>query len=165
MKTLKRRQKECKTDYHKRIKLLKGNSPRIIFRKTNKYIISQYVTSKEAKDKVEFGISSKKLMDYGWPKEFSGSLKSIPASYFTGFLIGKKIVKEKLKKPILDLGMVRNIHKSKIYAFLKGLNDAGIDIQCDKKFFPDENRTKGKHMKNDISGSFEKIKSNIEEEN
>ena len=57
MKTLKRRRRESKTDYGKRIKLLKGNTPRIVFRKTNKHIIAQYISSKEAQDKIEIGIN------------------------------------------------------------------------------------------------------------
>lgn len=164
MKTQKRRQKECKTDYHKRIKLLKGNSPRIVFRKTNRFIIAQYITSKQAQDKIELGITSKDLLNYGWPKEFAGSLKSISAAYFTGFLIGKKIIEKKLEQPIVDLGMLRNIHKSKFYSFLKGLKDAGVDINCSKEFFPEEDRIKGKNLKKDISKVFDKIKSNIEKE-
>jgi len=162
VKTLRRRQKQAKTDYHKRIKLLKGNCPRIIFRKTNRYIIAQYITSKEAQDKIEIGATSKKLLDYGWPKEAEGSLKSITASYLTGMLLGKMIIQKNLSKnPIIDLGMTRNIHKSKIYGFLKGLNDSGINIKCDKKFFPDEETIKGKNIKKDISKIFDKIKSNM----
>ncbi|MCK9597228.1 hypothetical protein M0R19_08655 [Candidatus Pacearchaeota archaeon] len=162
IKTLKRRQKQAKTDYHKRIKLLKGNSPRITFRKTNKYITTQYIISKEALDKIEIGITSKKLLDYGWPKESEGSLKSIPASYFTGMLMGKLIIQKNLpKNPIIDIGMTRNVHKSKIYGFLKGLIDAGIIIKCDKKFFPTEETIKGKNMKKDISKIFDKIKSSM----
>jgi len=52
MKINKRRKREYKTDYLKRIKFLKSNSPRVVFRKTNKYLIAQYTTSKEAKDKI-----------------------------------------------------------------------------------------------------------------
>lgn len=165
IKTLKRRQKQSKTDYHKRIKLLKGDTPRIVFRKTNRYIIAQYITSKGAQDKIEIGITSKSLIDYGWPKEFEGSLKSIPSSYFTGILLGKEIIKKNLSKnPIIDIGMTRNIHQSKIYGFIKGLSDAGIIIKCDKKFFPKEETIKGKNMKKDFSAHFEKIKSNINKE-
>ena len=94
MKTLKRRRRENKTDYLKRLKLLKSGSPRIVFRKTNKYLIVQYVTSEETKDKIEIGITSKKLINYGWPKNLEGSLKSLPASYLVGLLIGKKILKK-----------------------------------------------------------------------
>jgi hypothetical protein len=35
---------------------------------------------------------------------------------------GKKITQKGLKTPIIDFGMIRNIHKSKIYSFLNGLS-------------------------------------------
>jgi large subunit ribosomal protein L18 len=164
MKTLKRRRKEYKTDYLKRIKLLKSGSPRVVFKKTNKYIIAQYVKSKEAQDKVEVGITSKILIKYGWQKEFEGSLKSIPASYLTGLLIGKKILEKKLEKPIIDFGMIRVLHKNRAFAFLKGLKDSGIKVECKEEFFPNEDRIKGKHLKKDFSKMFEEIKSKIENE-
>jgi len=163
-KTLKRRRKENKTDYLKRLKLLKSKMPRIVFRKTNKYIIAQYVTSKQAKDKVEIGLSSKQLIKYGWPKEFQGSLKSIPASYLTGFLIGKKIIKEKRETPIVDFGMIKVLHKTKLFAFLKGLIDAGIKIKYKKDVFPNDEKITGKNLKKDFSKTFNEIKSKIEKE-
>ncbi len=163
MKVQKRRRREAKTNYSKRIKLLKGNSPRVVFRKTNKYVIAQYVTSKHAQDKIEMGINSKILLKYGWPKQAEGGLKSIPASYLTGLLIGKKIIEKKLETPIIDFGMIRNLHKTKIYAFMKGLIDAGIKIKFDEKkdIFPSNERIKGEHLRNKIP--FEQIKSKIEE--
>jgi large subunit ribosomal protein L18 len=165
MKTIqKRRRRENKTDYLARLKMLKSGKPRLIFRKTNKYVISQYVISEEAQDKVLFGITSKKLLDYDWPESFKGSLKSIPASYLTGYLIAKKIQKEKLETPIVDLGMVRKEHKSKIYAFLKGLIDAGLEISCKKEAFPEQERIEGKNLKEDFSKYFHEIKSKIEKE-
>jgi len=162
MKTLKRRRKENKTDYNKRIGLLTSGSPRIVFRKTNKYIIAEYVTSKEAQDKVELGVTSKDLLKQGWPKEFQGSLKSIPAAYLTGFLLGKKITGKKLKTPIIDIGMTRNLHKNKVFGFLKGLKDSGIGIKCDDQYCPEENRIKGKHLKEDFSKTFEEIKQKVQ---
>jgi large subunit ribosomal protein L18 len=164
MKTLKRRRKEYKTDYLKRIKLLKSGSPRVVFKKTNKYIIAQYVKSKEAQDKVEMGITSKILIKYGWSKEFEGSLKSIPASYLTGLLIGKKILEKKLEKPIIDFGMIRVLHKNRAFAFLKGLKDSGIRVECKEEFFPNEDRIRGEHLKKDFSKMFEEIKSKIQKE-
>jgi large subunit ribosomal protein L18 len=160
MRTQKRRRKENKTDYLKRLKLLKGEKPRIVFRKTNRFIISEYTVSKEAQDKVIVGMDSRKLNEYGWPKNAQGSLKSITASYLTGYLTGKTIIKQKLETPILDTGMNRMIHKNKIYAFLKGIIDAGININCEKKLFPDESRIKGQHLKNKIP--FDEIKSKID---
>jgi len=162
MKIQKRRRRENKTDYLKRLKLLKSRSPRVVFRKTNKYIIAQYVTSKQAQDKIEIGVNSKHLINYGWPKEFEGSLKSIPAAYFVGLLMGKNIIKRKLETPIADFGMLRALHKTKVYAFLKGLSDAGIKIKCKEETFPSEDRIKGKHMKKDFSKIFDEIKSKME---
>ena len=159
MKVGKRRRREAKTDYAKRIRLLKSNSPRLVFRKTNKYLIAQYIVSKEAKDEIKLGGNSKELLKFGWPKEFLGSLKSISAAYLLGVLMSKKIKEKKLEKPIVDFGMIKMIHKTKTYAFLKGLKDSGLDINCDDKFCPDENRLKGEHMKNKIA--FEEIKSKI----
>jgi len=164
MKTQRKRRRQGKTDYKKRINLLKGDSPRVVFRKTNKYIISQYVTSNQTKDSVEIGVNSKQLLSYGWPDEFKGSLKSLPASYLTGFLMGKRILKEKKQTPVVDFGMTRMIWKTKTFAFLKGLVDAGVKIKHEGKIFPSEDRIIGKHLKEDFSKTFEKIKTNIMKE-
>ena len=160
MMTLKRRRKEYKTDYKKRFALLKSGLPRIIFRKTNRYLIAQYVKSKEAQDAIVLGIDSKELLKYSWPEK--ESIKSIPASYLTGYLFGKKILLKKSdeENPILDFGMARALHKTKVYAFIKGLIDSGIKIECAKENFPDESRIKGEHLKNKIS--FDEIKSKID---
>lgn len=164
MKTLKKRRKNNKTDYSRRMNLLKGGFPRVVFRKTNRYIIAQYITSKEAQDKVIFGVTSKVLLEYGWPKELQGSLKSTPAAYLTGFLFGKMVIEKKLETPILDIGMLRNPHKGKIFGFLQGLKDSGVDIKSEEEYYPGEDRIKGKHLKKDFSGIFEGIKSTIENE-
>lgn len=162
MKTIKRRRKENKTDYLKRLKMLKSRKPRLVVRKTNRYLIAQYVLSPKTQDKIEIGLSSKILLNHGWPKEFEGSLKSIPAAYLTGFLIGKKITEGKKETPIIDFGMARTLHKTKIFAFLKGLVDSGINVKHDEKTFPEEERITGKNLKKDFSDEFNKIKLNIE---
>jgi large subunit ribosomal protein L18 len=162
MKTQKKRKLERKTDYRKRLGLLKSEKPRLIFRKTNKYILSQYVTSEEAKDRVIFGITSKELLKFGWPKEFEGSLKSISASYLIGYLTGKKIKEKKLEKPILDLGMYRIIEKSRAFAFIKGLIDAEIKIQCKEDKLPNKDVIEGKNLKEDFSEYFKKVKLKID---
>ena len=162
MKTQKKRRKENKTDYKKRLNLLKSRIPRVVLRRTNRYFIVQYVESEEAKDKVIFGFNSKILLKYGWPEEFKGSLKSTPAAYLTGYLTGKKILKDKLKQPIIDFGMIRTLHKTKIYGFLKGLIDSGIKINCKKETFPEEERILGKNLKKDFSKKLEEIKIKLE---
>lgn len=165
MRTQKVRRKKHKTDYLKRLKLLKSGKPRVVFRRTNRYLIAQYVESREAKDKVIFSINSKDLFSYSWPKEFENSLKTLPASYLTGYLIGKQIIKKKLEQPVVDLGMIQALHKTKVYAFIKGLIDSGIKISCKEEAFPDEDRLKGKHLKKDFSEIFNKVKGEIEKKN
>jgi len=155
----KRRRREGKTNYLIRIKLLKGKKPRVVFRKTNKYILSQYVVSKGAQDNIIIGTSSKELMNFGLSKESKVSLKSITAAYLTGVLMGVKIKEKKLETPIMDMGMLRVTHKTKPYAFIKGLKDAGMNVNCDEECFPEEGRIKGESLKNKIN--FEEIKSKI----
>lgn len=152
MKVAKRRRRENKTDYLARKIMLKSGKPRIVFRKTNKYVIAQYVLSKEAKDIVTFGVTSKILLKHGWPEESKGSLKSIPASYLIGYFMGKKILKDKLETPIVDLGMIRTVYKSKVFAFIKGLKDSGLEILSKDEAFPE---IEGK-------GNIEAIKSKID---
>lgn len=161
-KTPRKRRRQGKTDYANRVGLLKSEKPRLVFRKTNKYFLVQYVLSEEAKDKIVFGTTSKELLKHGWPKDFAGSLKSIPAAYLTGYLFGKKIQAAKAETPIMDLGMIRTLHKTKVFGFLKGAIDSGLDIACKEEAFPEEDRIQGKAMKKDFSAEFEKIKSNLE---
>ena len=137
MKTILKRRKQGKTDYKARINLLKSNLPRLVVRRSNRYIIGQHVKSEEARDKVIDGVSSKSLLKYGWNKEKSGSLKSKPAAYLTGFLLGKKILdKEENAKVIIDIGLRRSIAKSRNYAFVKGIKDAGIKINIKEEMLP-----------------------------
>lgn len=157
LKIPKRRRYEGKTDYKARIYLLKSGMPRIVIRKSNKYITIQLVESKTAKDNVIEGISSKELLEKGWPKEMAGSLHSLPAAYITGYLFGKSI-KAKVKEAITDLGLYRSVAGSRIYAAIKGIIDAGVEVKCGEKMIPSQERLMGKHMKKDMEKIIAEIK-------
>jgi large subunit ribosomal protein L18 len=159
MKLDKKRRLKYKTNYNKRLKLLEGRSLRLVVRKTNKYIISQIIESKNSKDFVKYSSNSKDLLKLGWPKEKGGSLKSIAAGYLCGYLLGKKAkgLKERL---ILDSGLIPNTKGSRIYSVVKGIIDCGLDINCSKKVIPSEERIKGKDTKINEQ-TFNKIKENI----
>ena len=148
-----KRRRQGKTNYRKRILLLKSNLPRFVVRKTNKYIICSLVKSKQGQDKVTIQLNSKILEKYGW----KGSFKNLPAAYLTGYLFGKKAGKT---KAILDMGLHPNTKGSKIYAALKGAVDAGMNIPHSEDNFPEEERIKGKHTK--MPELFEKVKKNID---
>ena len=155
-----RRRRENKTDYLARKKMLEGNMPRVVIRKTNRYIIAELVESQEAQDKVICSANSKELSNHGWGIQFS--IKNIPAAYLTGLLLGKKMKQKNHQNAILDAGLIRSTKGSRIYAALKGVIDAGIEIPHSKEILPSEERIKGAHMKNDIKNIFEKTKGEIE---
>ena len=147
-RTIKRRRREGKTDYVARLALLKSEKARIVIRKTNCYIIGQVVVSDSAQDKTMIYTNSKELLSHGWPEKMKGSLKSLPACYLTGFMLGKK--SKKIKEGILDAGMHRNMGKSRIYAFSKGLIDSGFKLACSDKVLP----TDAELNKNPETGKF-----------
>ena len=162
MKTQKKRKIQRKTNYKKRIGMLKSELPRIAIRKTSRYIIVQYIKSHEAKDKIIVGENSKSLIKFGWAKELQGSLKSIPASYLIGYLTGKKILdKEKNAEAILDLGLQKGINGGRLYSALKGLIDAGVKIAHNKKIFPNEDRISGKHLGENVQAAFKTVREKI----
>lgn len=136
MKTIRRRRLEAKTDYKARLALLKSEKPRLVVRKTNRYLIAQIVISDTAQDKVVIGITSKILLSSGAPAELAGSLKSLGAAYLTGYLLGKKALEIGTKEAIVDAGMNINVKNSRIYAVVKGAVDAGLKIPHNEKVLP-----------------------------
>lgn len=156
MKTLRRRRQEGKTDYKSRLRLLKSEKLRLVVRKTNKYLIAQIVESNDAKDKTLVKVTSHDLLEKGWPNENAGSLKSLTASYLTGFMIGKK-AKSFVKEAILDIGLHRN-SGSRIYALLKGAIDAGLNIPHDTEKLPSMERIKSS---SELGKMLDKIKEKL----
>lgn len=149
MRTLRRRRLKNRTDYKARFGLLKSEKPRLVVRKTNRYIIIQLVVSDTAQDKVIASSISKDLLEKGWPKDMSGSLKSIPAAYLTGMLLANKVKKE-IKEAILDIGMQRNVKGSRIFAALKGAIDSGLTIPHSSDSLPTEEDLKKNEKINPI---------------
>lgn len=133
-RSIRQRRLQSKTDYKARLALLKSQKPRLVIRKTNRYMIAEIVQSEMAQDKVIVGITSKALLEHGWSKDKSGSLKNMAACYLTGKLLAKKSTK--VKEAILDFGMNRNIQKSRIYAVLKGVVDGGLKVPHNAKMLP-----------------------------
>ncbi len=154
-----RRKREKKTDYAKRLKLLLSRKPRIVVRFTNQRIIAQIISFDTAGDKVLAAVNSFALKEYGWKH----SCKSFPAAYLTGLLLGRKAFGKALKAGVLDTGLRSAIPKGKIYAFLKGVLDGGLDVPHGDDMFPTEERIKGQHINDDVSASFAKIKQKINE--
>lgn len=158
-----RRKREGKTSYRKRLKLLSSNKLRLVVRKSLKNITAQLIEYSLDGDKVVLGVSSTELKKkYKW----SFSRKNISASYLTGLLLGTKAKKKQIKEAILDIGLEKSIKGGKIYAVLKGVLDAGLNIQHSKEMLPKDDIIKGdnisKHLKiSDLSKVVEEIKKKI----
>lgn len=153
-RTIKRRRKQNKTDYKARLQILKGSKPRLVVRKTNRFVIVQVVETDVAQDKVIASANSKELLNMGWPKESSGSLKNKMACYLTGLILAKKI---KSKELILDIGLQRNVHKGRLYSVLKGAIDGGVKIKYNEKALPEEDNMKSEKT----SKIYDKVKGEI----
>lgn len=158
LRTEKRRRREGRTDYKLRKGLLSSGLNRVVIRRTNKYFIVQVVESNEAQDKVLMTVSSKALIAKGWDQNKAGSLKSIPAGYLTGLLVAKTAPKGKY---VVDLGMTRTLHGSRVFSVVKGLVDGGMDISADEKVFPSEDRINGEHLKDDVKAIISKVKGGL----
>ena len=78
----------------------------------------------------------------GW----MGNGKNTSAAYLTGYLLGKKALKEGIDEAVLDLGLKTSINGSKIYAALKGAVDAGMNIPHNESILPSEERIRGEHI-------------------
>jgi len=152
-----RRRREGVTDYKARKNLLMSGKPRLVIRKTNKYIIAQIIKSEAAQDSVVVGVNSKDLSEFG----LKGSFKNTPSAYLTGLLLGKKAIETGIKEAILDLGLQRSTKGSRLYAVLKGCIDAGILIAYSKEILPSEDRISGKHINEKKVDEFEKARQKI----
>lgn len=155
-----RRRRNSKTNYHKRLALLKSHKARIVIRRSNQYINAQIIDYKLEGDVTIASASSKELKKYGWKH----STKNIPAAYLTGLLLGQRAKKTKIKEAVLDLGRYTKMDGSRIYSAVKGIVDANtIQFPYDEKIFPNEKRLAGEHIQKEksLSSDFEKIKKKI----
>ncbi|MFX1364403.1 MAG: 50S ribosomal protein L18 [Promethearchaeota archaeon] len=138
-----RRRHDGKTDYHKRLKLLKSRKLRVVIRASNNHMRVQLVQSTLGGDKVLVSAFSKELTSkYEW----NANTGNIPASYLTGYLAGLRAKKQNIQDGIFDLGLF--YHRNRVLATCKGLIDTGIDIPYREEFFPEslDNRIKGIHI-------------------
>lgn len=147
-----RRRRLGRTNYHKRLALLKSGKPRLVVRVSNKYVVSQLVESASGKDRVLFTVSSKELSKHGWNHSF----KNIPAAYLTGIIAGKKC---SAKEVILDAGVSKP--SSRVFALIKGFVDAGANIAHSQSSFPSAERLAGKHVNDKVLKDAEVVKEKL----
>jgi len=153
-----RRRQEGKTDYDKRLKLLESRKPRLVVRKSLKYIYVSVVEFDEKGDKTIAAVSSTELKKHGW----TSATDNLPAAYLTGMIVAKKATKAGVKEAILDAGLYRTTKGNKIFAAAKGAIDGGLKVNVSEEILPSEERIKGTHIQGkNVASEFEKIKNKL----
>lgn len=153
-----RRRQQGKTDYRKRLALLKSRKVRIVVRNSLRHVRVQFVEYSETGDKILVSaISSELSAKYGW--KFSTS--TTPATYLTGLLAGKRATDAGITEGVLDIGRQVPVTGSKSFAALKGVLDAGIECSHNEEKLPAEDRILGKHLDKNIMPAVNDVKSKI----
>ncbi len=135
-----RRRREGRTNYSKRLALVKSGKPRMVVRSSNKGIIIQFVEFTPKGDLVLVQSNSIELKKYKWTPR-----RNLPTAYLTGLLAGIKAKKAGISSFILDIGLVSPIAKTIPFAALKGALDSGLQSPHGENIFDDE-RIKGLHI-------------------
>jgi len=138
----KRRKREGKTHYKKRLKILISRKTRLVIRKSSRNIVAQAIKFDPKGDIVLLSSDSKKLASIGY-KLNTGNITS---AYLTGLRFGIIAKKKGIGELILDLGLYKSVKGSRIYACLKGVIDAGIKVPFSEDILPSEERIKGLHI-------------------
>jgi len=153
-----RREREGKTNYKKRLALLKSRLSRLVVRISNKNIICQAIAHGKEGDAVLAVGTSNELAKLGW----KGSKSNIPAAYLTGYLCGKKALKAKVDEAVFDLGFRDVVKSSKVFATLKGALDAGLQIPHDDVILPPQDRIEGAHIDAKVKAQVDDLRKKID---
>ncbi len=156
-----KRRRQGKTDYRKRLVMVRSGANRFSVRITNSRVIAQITSYDKAGDKTLVSVDSKDLSGLGWKH----SATSTPAAYLTGMLCARKGKKAKAGKCVLDIGRKTPTTGGRIFAALKGAVDGGLEMPHSEDRIPDEKRIRGEHIKAyrkaDVPSDFDKVKAKI----
>ena len=153
-----RRRREGRTDYRRRLRLLRADVPRAVVRKTNTGVIVQVTQFTERGDTILASAVARDLLKLGW----TGPTGNVPAAYLTGFLAGRRAVGKGITSAVLDIGRQTPTKGGRLFAVLKGLVDAGLEIPHDAEVLPGDDRIRGAHLPPEIGKTFEAAKAKVE---
>lgn len=149
-----RRKRKQKTNYKRRLGLLKSGIKRLVIRKSLNNMVAQIIEYHPEGDKVIASSHSRELLKKAW----NFNKRNLPACYLVGYMLGKKSLSKNVKEAILDIGLQKSVKGSRIYACLKGAVDAGLTVNCSDDVFPSPERVEGKHISEEVAKKFKEIK-------
>jgi large subunit ribosomal protein L18 len=120
-----------------------SGKPRVVVRGSLKNMIAQIVTASPEGDRVIVSAHSNELArKYGW----KASRGNVPTAYLTGLLCGLKAEARGIREAIPDIGLHSPSKGARVFAALKGVLDAGVNVSHSEEKLPDEERLRGEHI-------------------
>ena len=156
-----KRRRNGKTDYRRRLRMLRGGAPRAIVRVSNTQVVCQLAQFDPEGDRIVASFSGNNLAAYGWP--VGASTKSVPARYVAGYALGKSALSAGHDSAILDIGLASSSPGNRIFAALKGMIDAGLDVPHGDGVLPSDDRVNGAHIDDSLAAAVDAAKNAIEE--
>jgi large subunit ribosomal protein L18 len=152
-----RRRREGKTDYRRRLALLKNGDARVVVRTSNGNIVVQFVNYDDKGDVVVASAEARELPKMGYATAGSNT----PSAYLTGRLAAIRAKEAGVANGILDLGRAVPHKGGVIFSALKGVVDGGVQVPAGEGVFPSEERIRAEHLNPDkaaaFAASYEKI--------
>jgi large subunit ribosomal protein L18 len=112
-------------------------------------------------DKVALNVTGNDLVKkFSWPDNMSK--KSVPASYLVGFALGKAAIAAGHEDAVLDIGLAASTPGSRVFAALRGMVEAGLNVPHSEEILPSDDRINGTHIDESVASAIETTKSSIE---
>lgn len=149
-----RRKREGRTDYKKRLVLLKSGLPRLIIRASNKSVQAQIAVYEADGDRILATARATELKKLGWDKATGNT----PAAYLTGMLLAHKLKGKVDGDVIVDIGLQKHHKGGRVYAVAKGAMDGGLNVRVGEDVLPSDERINGGHIDESLAKSIESVK-------
>lgn len=154
-----KRRRLNKTNYRKRLALVKTGVPRAVIRKSLMHTRVDIVEYRPSGDRVISHGCTVELRKFGW----KGPTGNIPSAYLAGYMSGVRAKKSGVNRVYVDIGLQKPVKGGRLMAAVKGLLDAGIDIPVDEDMLPDKKHLNGEHLESIDGKSIEIVKKAMEE--
>jgi len=149
-----RRRREGRTNFAKRLALVKSGKTRMVVRRSNRGVVVQFVDFDPKGDRTLLTVTGTHLAKvYKWP-----SRRNVWTAYLAGLMAGTLAKKKGVKEFVLDMGMYVPSKGSVLFAAQKGAADAGLGTRFDKEKMPE---AKLSNPPDKYKGAFEDVKKRI----